>query len=455
MENIVYLAIFTLIAAISIFAVIFYRKKTSKDDTQQRNCSKGSQKENKSGQKENVVSDFSLNHNQKSSHHKSKGNKQSSGGSTKRNEKNSFSHPWLASTLKGHTDDIRDIDFSSNGKYLASCGEDRTILVWPTSQLQESKDRKYFRFNSEYDFGTKISWSPDSKALAINKSLENVVEVYKLERKDSWFSSASKALTFPHVTHADILGFGIACTGRYIMTCSNKTDLFIWNLKGNILEKIDTCLMNNYSAKLSPCGRFIAVCGFSPDCKVYEVKFSRTGEYQKTVKVFDLCGHNSGIYDVAFDQDSSHVVTISKDGTWKLYDTKIEYDKGQSPKCLKTGQYTQKGTIPIIALSPTAEVLAVANADRIELYNMFSGDLDATIKNITCSAISFDPIGKLLLAASGKHIFIFNNITGYKAAVGFAELKLKSSGSKLTSATQERLENSIKEWNEIILKNEL
>lgn len=97
----------------------------AKDDTPQRNCSKGSQKENKSGQKENLVSDFSLNHNQKSSHHKSKGNKQGSGGSTKRNEKNSFSHPWLASTLKGHTDDIRDIDFSSNGKYLASCGEGR------------------------------------------------------------------------------------------------------------------------------------------------------------------------------------------------------------------------------------------------------------------------------------------------------------------------------------------
>lgn len=98
----------------------------AKSDGQQR---KGGQKENKIGQKESVVSDFSLNHNQKSSHHKSKGgSKQSGGGSsststTKRNEKNSFTHPWLASTLKGHTDDIRDIDFSSNGKYLASCSE--------------------------------------------------------------------------------------------------------------------------------------------------------------------------------------------------------------------------------------------------------------------------------------------------------------------------------------------
>jgi WD40 repeat protein len=39
-------------------------------------------------------------------------------------------------------------------------------------------------------------------------------------------------------------------------------------------------------------------------------------------RVFDLTGHSSGVYDVAFDADSSHMATVSKDGTWKLFDTK-------------------------------------------------------------------------------------------------------------------------------------
>lgn len=33
-----------------------------------------------------------------------------------------FKHKWLAATLKAHSDRITGIDFSSNGKYLLSCG---------------------------------------------------------------------------------------------------------------------------------------------------------------------------------------------------------------------------------------------------------------------------------------------------------------------------------------------
>ena len=34
-----------------------------------------------------------------------------------------ISHPLLIASLKGHTSTVLDIDFSNNGKYLASCSE--------------------------------------------------------------------------------------------------------------------------------------------------------------------------------------------------------------------------------------------------------------------------------------------------------------------------------------------
>lgn len=40
-----------------------------------------------------------------------------------RDTKQTFSHPWLLTSLKGHSSDVLDMDFSSNGKYLATCGE--------------------------------------------------------------------------------------------------------------------------------------------------------------------------------------------------------------------------------------------------------------------------------------------------------------------------------------------
>lgn len=71
--------------------------------------------------------------------------------------------------------------------------------------------------------------------------------------------------------------------------------------------------------------------GFSPDAKVWEVKFKNTGEYLKTVNAFNLSGHTSGIYDIAFDQDTSHIATVSKDGTWKLFHTNSELNNTFRP----------------------------------------------------------------------------------------------------------------------------
>ncbi|XP_014246282.1 exonuclease GOR isoform X2 [Cimex lectularius] len=38
--------------------------------------------------------------------------------------KNTFSHDWLMTSLKGHGGTILDMDFSANGKFLATCGDD-------------------------------------------------------------------------------------------------------------------------------------------------------------------------------------------------------------------------------------------------------------------------------------------------------------------------------------------
>lgn len=45
-----------------------------------------------------------------------------------RTDKHNFNHSWLFTNLKGHTGQVLDMDFSNNGKYLASCADGKFIL---------------------------------------------------------------------------------------------------------------------------------------------------------------------------------------------------------------------------------------------------------------------------------------------------------------------------------------
>lgn len=45
-------------------------------------------------------------------------------------------HPWMMGTLKGHTGLVNDMDFSSNGRYLASCADG-------TYYNKKIKEKKY------------------------------------------------------------------------------------------------------------------------------------------------------------------------------------------------------------------------------------------------------------------------------------------------------------------------
>lgn len=66
--------------------------------------------------------------------------------------------------------------------------------------------------------------------------------------------------------------------------------------------------------------------GFTPDVRVWEVIFSRSGEFEQIKRAFELTGHTSGIYSFDYSPDSGRMVTVSKDGTWRLFNTNSNND---------------------------------------------------------------------------------------------------------------------------------
>ena len=90
--------------------------------------------------------------------------------------------------------------------------------------------------------------------------------------------------------------------------------------------------------------------------QIWEVKFSRSGDFEKVARAFNLSGHTSGVYSFSFSADSSRVATVSKDGTWKVFNTDIEYSKGQDASVVISGSYDLDSSKPSkVTISPDGE----------------------------------------------------------------------------------------------------
>jgi len=368
--------------------------------------------------------------------------KASSDNRSQQRTKAAYSHPWLLTSLKAHCSSVLDLDFSSNKKYLATCAEDRTVMLWNVKDFTQ-KDHKFLRVNVDFDYATRVKWSPDSKAIILCRHTSGDLQVYKVNKKpDNSLSGANWYYTFPTKPKADIVGMGIASTGKYVMTCSADNTLVVWDLKGDVLASIDTHQVNVYYACVSPCGRFVASCGFTSDVKVWQVVFDKMGEFKEVSRAFELKGHTAGVESFAFNDDSSRMASVSKDKTWKLWDTKVEFDKCQEPYLLLTVPFQPQG-VAIASISPDGRVVAIASGNAIRLFSAAKGHEEKVIDNQgAISCLAFDPFGKYLLAATDKHVRVYHNAVGYRIAIQELEERKKVASNP---SMKERIQQQIQD----------
>lgn len=153
---------------------------------------------------------------------------------------------------------------------------DRAVFIWTTKDWTE-RDHRNLRVNVEFDCGKLIRWSPDSKAFLLCTANSNELQAYRVVKKNHVLTGALKGFTYPKVifflsleffylkwfqVHKnEVVGLGIAQSGKFIVTCSGKTDLVVADVKGVVLATVDTYLNETYCAGVTPCGRFVYASG--------------------------------------------------------------------------------------------------------------------------------------------------------------------------------------------------
>ncbi|XP_067034291.1 transducin beta-like protein 2 isoform X3 [Acropora muricata] len=349
----------------------------------------------------------------------------------------SAAHPLLAASLSGHDSFVEGVEFSSNGKYIMSSSSDRTVRLWSVKDFKQ-KEHQYVRANVEFDHGTKVTFSPDTsedtkqqqpvrfRAFITALAIGNTIRVFKVsKKKEESRSSVTGEFDFPVKHSAEIINIAVASHGKFIMSCSRDTTIILWNLKGEVLSIIDTHQMNNSFASISPCGRFVASAGFTPDVKLWLVEFTKTDEFKQVSRAMELKGHTAGVYHFTFSGDSKRMATVSKDGTWKIWDIDVEFTKKQDPHLLITGIYDASFNIydnMLISMSPDAYVTAITMGRSVVLFNTENGHLEEILQDVhgdAITAISWHPSSRYLATAGGddRVIRVWHNAAGIKVQI--------------------------------------
>ena len=166
----------------------------------------------------------------------------------------------IVQTLTGHTELVRSVALSEDGKRLVSGGDDKTVKVWNLA-TGKSKDLKGHK-----GWVKSVAFSPDGKVVA-SGSFDSTVKIWNAE------------------------------TGEEER-----------NLTGHDAWVRDV--------KFSPDGKALATCGDDKQIKIWNVA---TGECEKT-----LSGHERWVNDVQFSDDGKKITSSGGDGAEKVWDIDTE-----------------------------------------------------------------------------------------------------------------------------------
>ncbi|KAH9185382.1 hypothetical protein AeNC1_012642 [Aphanomyces euteiches] len=304
-------------------------------------------------------------------------------------------HALLAHVLKGHTGAVTGACFSSNGRFIATTSTDRTVRLTLRESLG-SKNPVFRTINIPYDYATTCSFSSDGKTLAIVTADGQTVQLF------SKFKAKPEMTHSVHIGH-DVQSLLLNDIGDDWMTIlsvgkDQDTNVKCWNTLGDLLQTTSINQIENFHGVQSRDNRFIAIAAFTPEVKIYEIKRTKDGKFDKLTKVMALQGHKSGVLDVAFDGTAQFA--------WGNQWYGVRYKLEEDPKCIRT--FTSDQVYSAVDITANGKVIALAHGTAVTFLKTENMQVVAEIPNAQEDAITrveFDALGEeLLVQGSGSRI---------------------------------------------------
>ena len=368
----------------------------------------------------------------------------------------------------GHTGLIFGLEFSPDGKTLASCSFDRTIRLW------EAETGDLVRVISGH-LGpvTAVTFSRDGSTL-VSAAWDGVLRLW-----DARTGSLRRVLIVPEAPvsalGARVAAIAISPDGTQLATASDDNTIRLWNLAtGEVTHTIPELAARVRSLAYSPGGSLLVAAGMSPqvDCWnpatgqrvrtltghrgwVRAVAFSpagdriATGSDDDTVRLWnpqtgetiaEMPGHRSRVRSLSFSRDGTLLASGSWDGTARLWD-------GRTGRPLRT-LAGHTGFVRAVAVAPAGDLVATGCEDAsIRLWDPATGRTVRVLAGHTGwpKALVVDPRGRWVATAGEERVVrlwesatgrLLRTLAGHTAAV--TSLAVSGDGRLLVSGGADR-----------------
>ncbi|KAF7970733.1 hypothetical protein HWV62_23190, partial [Athelia sp. TMB] len=249
--------------------------------------------------------------------------------------------------IEGHSDWVRSVSFSPDGKHILSCSDDGSIRTWDA----ETSETAAGTFIGHNNLCFSASYSPDGRRI-VSGSTDRTIRISD--------ALTGEAVAGPFEGHTEIIN-SVAWSpeGRHMVSGSEDKTCRIWEISAN--GTVVAGVLEGHSGPVksvvySPDGEYIASGSSDGTIRIWDagtreiigvpfeghakvvnsVAFSPdsrhivSGSSDKTVRVWDItgqlvagpfAGHSEGITSVAYSKDGRFIATGSDDKTVRVLDS--------------------------------------------------------------------------------------------------------------------------------------
>lgn len=299
---------------------------------------------------------------------------------------NSFSQVELA-VQKGHSDDIVQLEFSNNSRYLASLAANNEIIIW---EVGIEKALSSFKIG-EIEIIEGLKFTDDEQKLKIKTF------------RTTYFYDIIKSKLTEQVLPADTL------YRKKDYFFDSKTNSKLEIVKGAILKKKINKKFRLYKISVNyleaPFTAFDVatdknlLIGVAEDERIYICN------YLLGVKYWVLKGHNSAINDIRFTKDGKYFATAGRDRSIIIWDAKTFKIKTRF-----LSHIYQKKTV---TFSPDGGKIFIGD----ELGYIYEIGLNTAFPYINVTQNNFHSINKIkpfdggyYIVSADNHVYYKNNI---------------------------------------------